>query len=225
MNTTNILLATTSILIVVAFGLSFGGFSKETESPENQEEIALLKKEMEALEADRRAFELSQLRTSARIPETVSTVAPAPLPVEPGTATTPLADDEREELQAEIDKLREDAEMLEKETEKVYKERNQIKIEQEMAARRVKMALTMGTVVIANKENGLVIFDPTSSAPNHQPGRILAVRRNSGILGEIQIKRLDESGQYVADMRPQVFAADNYPDIIPGDEIIVNPDQ
>lgn len=223
MNTTNILLATTSLLIVVAFGLTFGGFSKKRNAPENQEEVAALKKEWEALQAERRALELAQMQATLPPPAPAAPVAaPAPLPVEPGTATT-LDDSERSELEKKIKDLEDKTIALEEEVEIANADRNKTKIEQEMAAKRIAMALDMGTVVSANKETGFVIFKPSISAPNHQPGTVLSVRRNSGILGEIEIERLAENGQYVANMRPQVFAPDGYPDIMPGDTIIVNP--
>ena len=224
MNTTNILLATTSLLIVVAFGLTFGGFSKSRENPENKEKIALLEKQIEAMEAETRAFELSQMQTSRS-----ATPPPSPssatLPIEPSTTTTAIDDSEREELEQRIKDLEEANKALESETQVAFEKQNKVKIEQELAAKRVKMALDMGKVVTANKESGLVIFDPSASSPNHQPGTVLSVRRNSGILGEIEIERLAENGQYVANMRPQVFAPDGYPDIMPGDTIIVDPNK
>lgn len=224
MNTTNILLATTSLLIVVAFGLTFGGFSKKRNDPETQEEVAALRKEWESLQAERRALELAQMQAATPAPTPAPVATPAPLPVEPGNATS-LDDTERTELEKKIKELEDKALALEEEVEIANADRNKTKVEQEMAAKRIAMALDMGTVVSANKETGFVIFKPSASAPNHQPGTVLSVRRNSGILGEIEIERLAENGQYVANMRPQVFAPDGYPDIMPGDTIIVNPNK
>jgi hypothetical protein len=48
------------------------------------------------------------------------------------------------------------------------------------------------------------------------------VRRNTGIIGTIQIDRLAETGEYVATMRPHGYSPDGYPDIQPGDTIIIN---
>lgn len=221
MNTTNVLLGTTSLLIVVAFALSFQGFSKNRNSPDSKKEIELLEDEMAKIAAERRALELAQLRANAIIPEpTVETIAVAPT-----TEVTELTDDERQELEDKIADLEKENEKREEELEEFYDERRKIKEEQMMAAKRVDMALDMGTVISANKEHAIVIFKPTPEAPTHQPGMILSVRRNSGILGEIQVDRLDSNGHYVATMRPQVFAPDGYPDILPGDTIILDPNK
>ncbi|MGB0145059.1 MAG: hypothetical protein ACPGJR_00885 [Akkermansiaceae bacterium] len=221
MTTTNILLAMTSLLIVVAFGLTFGGFSKDRNSSESKEEIAALRKEWEALQAENRALELSQTQALRAVPAPVTT--PAPISVTPSTAN-PLDDARIAELEKEIENLKDENDTLEQEMKIVTQPMNEAKAEQQRKAKRISMALDMGTVVTANKETGFVIFKPSLSAPNHQPGTILSVRRNSGILGDIIVERLAENGQYVANMKPQVFAPDGYPDIIPGDTIIVNPD-
>jgi hypothetical protein len=219
MNTTNILLATTSLLIVVAFGLSFGGFSKNRKSSDSKAEMAELRKQWDEMQAERRAFELTQAQAMRPAP-----VAPAPLPVAP-TAATPLDNTKLEELEDQIKDLQEENETLQDEMEIVTKPLNEAKAKQQMDAKRISMALDMGTVISANKETGFVIFKPSISSPNHQPGTVLSVRRNSGILGDIVVDRLAENGQYVANMKPQVFAPDGYPDILPGDTIIVNPNR
>lgn len=220
MNTTNILLSTTAILIVVAFGLSFSGFSKKRDDPENQEKIEELARKLEEMEADRRALELSQLRASQGSAFLTMENSPGPSSIDdlaPGETSSDFDDTERAELENTIRDLEE---TLEEQTELINEERNRITEQQNAAAARVRMALDMGTVVSANKESGFVIYRPSESAPVYQPGKILSVRRNSGVLGEIQIDRLDPSGEYVATMRPQVFAPDGYPDIRPGDTII-----
>ena len=224
MNTTNILLATTSLLIVVAFGLTFGGFSKKRNDPKNQEELALLKRQVEALEADRLASERNRIRAALPTPA-APTVAPEPLPVAPtATSTTELDNETIKELEDKIKELEDTTKGLTAENERLNEERDKERIKQQMQAKRIDTAFKMGTVLTANKEHGLVTFKPNPQAPNHQPGLILAVRRNSGILGKIQIKRLAENGDYVADMRPQPYAEDGYPNILPGDHIILEPD-
>jgi len=220
MNTTNILLATTSILILVAFGLSLKGFSDDRDDPDNREEFAQLKKEMEELEAERRAFELSQLRAAAPPVSPVSDPEPIiddePLEaITPGSATTELDESERSALEERIAELENGIQQQEEETEEeaLYKKREKM----------ISMALDMGTVLSASKEHATVIYEPSRNSPNHQPGTMLAVRRKSGIIGEIEVDRLDASGKYVATMRPQDFTEDGYPDIRPGDTIIIDP--
>ena len=228
MNTTNILLGTTSLLIVVAFALSFGGFSSGRQTKDSQAELALLKEQMTKMQDETRALELSRLRSArpAYSPAAAPAAAPAPLPMAPGPASTEsaLAEEERLELERQIKELKEANSGLTAEIEEVFEEETELTRQQNQAARRVQMAMDMGRVVSASKENALVIYAPTSSAPNFQPGKVLAIRRNTGIIGTIEIDRLDHnSGQYVATMRPHGYSPDGYPDIQPGDTVIIDP--
>jgi hypothetical protein len=224
MNTTNILLGTTSLLLVVGFALSFGGFTKNRENSNSKEELAALKEEIEKIKAEEKVIELSQLRTTTPAP----VIPTAPVSTEVG----PVSEDMKRVIEAQKDKIASlesekevlaiEKEAVEKENNKIFVEKSEAKKEQSMAAFRIKNALAMGTVTTANKENALVIFTPSPSATNFQPGKILAVRRNTGIIGTIQIDRLAETGEYVATMRPHGYSPDGYPDIQPGDIIIIN---
>lgn len=230
MNTTNILLGTTSLLLVVGFVLSMGGFNKNRDNSSSKEELAELKEEIAKIKAEERAIELSRLRTPA------PTYNPTPAPVIPAVPTKtevePVSEDMKRVIEAQqeqIADLKDKNEELEsektavkKENEDILAEKSEARKEQSMAAFRIKNALTMGTVTTANKENALVIFTPSPSATNFQPGKILAVRRNTGIIGTIEIDRLAETGEYVATMRPHGYSPDGYPDIQPGDTIIIN---
>ena len=64
MNTTNFLLGTTSILIVVAFALSFGGFNEGRDSQASKDELAKLTDAIEQLAAENRALERNYARTN-----------------------------------------------------------------------------------------------------------------------------------------------------------------
>ncbi|MEN8773178.1 MAG: cell division protein ZapB [Akkermansiaceae bacterium] len=226
MNTTNILLGTTSILIVVAFALALGGFSDGRDDKSNKAELADLRSEIEKIAAANRALELSHLRsTRANLPITSPVTASSPLPVAPGPATTPDPDslDKIKELEDKNRELEEKTVALEEENDRVNQERKKITVEQNMAAKKIQMAMDMGTVRSANKEQAIVIYQPSVSAPSFQPGRVLAIRRNTGIVGTIVIERLDATGQYIATMRPHGYSPDGYPDIQPGDTVIVDP--
>lgn len=230
MNTTNILLGTTSLLLVVGFVLSMGGFNKNRGNESSKEELAELKEEIAKIKAEERAIELSRLRTPA------PTYNPTPTPVIPAvpekTEVEPVSEDMKRVIEAQqeqIADLKDKNEELEnaktaveKENENIMADKTEARKEQSMAAFRIKNALTMGTVTTADKENALVIFTPSPSANNFQPGKILAVRRNTGIIGTIVIDRLAETGEYVATMRPHGYSPDGYPDIQPGDTIIIN---
>ena len=229
MNATNILLGLTSLLIVIAFAFSFGDFSQNRSNDGSQEELAQLKKDLEKIEAQNRLFEVNQLRGArtnypAPLPTTPD---PLPLPIAPGPAAESTPDQETLDRIAKLEedrrKQEEELVALRSENEAANQERDEIRVEQTRAAREVQRAMDMGTVKSADKNLAIVIYEPSSQAPNFQPGKVLAVRRNTGIVGTIVIERLDASGQYMATMRPHGYSPDGYPDIQPGDTIIVDP--
>jgi hypothetical protein len=229
MNTTNFLLGTTSILIVVAFAFSFGGLNEGRNSEASKDELAKLTDAIEQLAAENRALERNYARTNPQNNTATSvstTTPPSGLPIAPGP-TTSNPDSESlgkiKELEDKNRALEEKALALEEENDRANEERRQITIEQNMAAKKVQMAMDMGTVKSANKEQAIVIYEPSANAPSFQPSRILAIRRNTGIIGTIVIERLDASGQYIATMRPHGYSPDGYPDIQPGDTVIVDP--
>jgi len=234
MNMTNVLLGTTSLLLVVGLALTFGGFRKDRQGDSSKDEIAKLKEEIQKFDAEERAQELARLRASRPIlPPVANPIpAPAPIPVAPAKPEpAAISEDMQRIIDAQNDKIKtlenENEELavandaIEAENEDINEEKTKRRTEQSMAAFRIKNALAMGTITTATKENGLVIFTPSASA-NFQPGKILAVRRQSGIIGQIQIDRLDETGDYVATMRPHGYSPDGYPDIQPGDTVIIN---
>jgi hypothetical protein len=229
MNTTNFLLGTTSILIVVAFAFSFGGFNEGRDSQASKDELAKLTNAIEQLAAENRALERNYARTnrpSNPVTSVSTTTPPAGLPIAPGPATSDPDSESLGKIKELEDKnraLEEKALALEEENDRANEERRQITIEQNMAAKKVQMAMDMGTVKSANKEQAIVIYEPSANAPSFQPSRVLAIRRNTGIIGTIVIERLDASGQYIATMRPHGYSPDGYPDIQPGDTVIVDP--
>lgn len=229
MNTTNFLLGTTSILIVVAFAFSFGGFNEGRDSQASKDELAKLTDAIEQLAAENRALERNYARTNRPNNGTTSvstTTPPSGLPIAPGPATSnPDLESlgKIKELEDKNRALEEKTLALEEENNRANEERRQITIEQNMAAKKVQMAMDMGTVKSANKEQAIVIYEPSPNAPSFQPSRVLAIRRNTGIIGTIVIERLDASGQYIATMRPHGYSPDGYPDIQPGDTVIVDP--
>ncbi len=229
MNTTNFLLGTTSILIVVAFAFSFGGFNEGRDSQASKDELAKLTDAIEQLAAENRALERNYARTNRPNNGTTSvstTTPPSGLPIAPGPATSNPNSESLGKIKELEDKnraLEEKTLALEEENNRANAERRQITIEQNMAAKKVQMAMDMGTVKSANKEQAIVIYEPSPNAPSFQPSRVLAIRRNTGIIGTIVIERLDASGQYIATMRPHGYSPDGYPDIQPGDTVIVDP--
>jgi hypothetical protein len=223
MNTTNILLGTTSLLLVVAFALSFGDFNKNRNSASANKEYEEIRAELAAQKALFDKMQLENLRSSAITTPVPAPIAPSPAPTE----IAPLSEDLKSKLEAEIAKLKDEkdkaelkADTNEKETLILMGEKTKAAQRQERDAQRVTNALLMGNVSAFKKDWAWLSFSPTDSA-NFQPGQELGIRRNSGILGRITIDRL-EGDQYVANVKENAYAG-GIPDIVEGDEIIVIP--
>ena len=91
MNTTNFLLGTTSILIVVAFAFSFGGLNEGRNSEASKDELAKLTDAIEQLAAENRALERNYARTNPQNNTATSvstTTPPSGLPIAPGPTTS-----------------------------------------------------------------------------------------------------------------------------------------
>ncbi|MGJ8696546.1 MAG: hypothetical protein ACSHYF_09525 [Verrucomicrobiaceae bacterium] len=232
MNTTNLLLATTSLLVVVAFALSFGTFSKKS----NTDDAAQLKKELrmelaqfraERAEAEARRQMAYYAPTSPALtsnPVTPSVAAETP-------ATTEISDDVAAQIAAVQEQLAEKDEALKKAEEKVefHKEEAGMMMEektreaqrQARLENRVRMALKMGTVGEVNTEFGFLTFRPENDM-NFNPGSELGIRRGSGILGRVVVSR-QQGTEYVADIKPNAYAG-GLPPVNAGDELIQLPD-
>jgi len=231
MNATNILLGTTSLLLVVAFALSFGNFNKNRDSDSANKEYDKIRAELAAQQA---LFDKMQLENLRRSAITSTTPAPAPTPVipEPSPAeTAPLSEDLKSKLEAQIEKLQQEktelvddrekaerkADVSEEEARLLMREQTKAAQRQERDAQRVTNALLMGTVDGFNKEWSFLSFVPTEHA-NFQPGQELGIRRNTGILARITIDRL-EGNQYIANVKQNAYAG-GVPEIVEGDEVI-----
>ena len=169
MNTTNFLLGTTSILIVVAFIFSFGGFNEGRGSQASKDELAKLTDAIEQLAAENRALERNYARTNRpNNPATsVSTTAPpAGLPVAPGPATSNPDSESLGKIKELEDKnraLEEKALALEEENDRANEERRQITIEQNMAAKKVQMAMDCLLYTSPSPRDGLLSRMPSSA--------------------------------------------------------------
>ncbi|MGC6567086.1 MAG: hypothetical protein ACON38_15925 [Akkermansiaceae bacterium] len=222
MNTTNILLGTTTLLLVVALTVTFGGFTNSKDSDEARLQRKAIEAEIARTEAEAEALRLETARLTATPyvgGDTTPVVATTPRvqPLTPTPTESELAEQLQEERKKNAD-LEVKLETSKAETEAVLEEKNKIKAEQERRANKIRQSLLMGTVTNSDKTYGQVIFRPTASA-NFQPGTVLAIRRNQGIVGRIVVDRFDQ-GMYICTMRPNGYSPDGFPDIVEGDEVI-----
>jgi hypothetical protein len=223
MNLTNILLGTTSLFLIVGLVLSLNGLAEGRKSNDSIAELAQLKADIAKIEAEELALKPKPAGALATVSSPASGIPTAP----DATDLAPLSEEMKNTIAGQ-EKMIEDSNNESPDAEDppspevanpntTDSEDSQMK-----SAALIKEAASLGTVTIAKKETALVIFTP-SDGSELERGKIFSVRRGSGIMGQIQIDRLDESGVYVATMRPHGYSPDGYPDIQTGDTIIVTP--
>ncbi len=222
MNTTNILLATTSLLVLAAFFLSFGKFSRDSGSNDASVERQQVEAEIARLESEREALRLSAYRT-APTPYPISPVA-VPEPVAPEPAQSEISEEtaaQLEETRQQLEEANRKNEVLEKETSMIHKRETAEAQRTEKAENRVRIALLMGTVDSVNTEYGFLTFGAKNGL-NFTTGQELGIRRGSGILGRIEVSSV-QGDQYSANIKPNAYAG-GLPQVRIGDELIRLPD-
>jgi|GEM_PF-5495508 len=86
-------------------------------------------------------------------------------------------------------------------------------------ARLVANASLMGSVVEYAPEDGFVVIRSLNSN-NVVEGARLSIRRKSGIIGQLEVTRIIDDGQAIADVIPTTFLGGDV-DIKTGDELII----
>lgn len=217
MNMMSVLLGATGLLLVAALILSMRSMSSGSDS----KEIAALRAEIEQLNAAER--ELTRLRQGeARTP-------PTPTPTEVADANRIAEDAARiaalEEELAEKAREAEDAaqkaDMFRDEAGVIAEREAEKTDDDSRRARIIREALLIATVTEYSAEDGFAVLN-IQRHDNAQEGSTLAVRRNSGIIGQVQISSLYPDSQAVADPLPGTFLGGEI-DIKPGDELIIPP--
>ena len=214
MNAINFLIAICALIIAAVLAVSFGDMKKGVSN--NTDEKEKLKQELAVLEQ----ISFRDLAPSAPIEE------------------VNIVD------QAEIDKLKMEMEELKRQqfeqeqevvtyTPPVVTEEIPI-IEEEIIptidpsveerlqrrARIITQALIMGQINQFYPEDGFASMT-IINYENVQPGVTLAIRRNTGIVGQVKVTTV-ESNEAIADILPYTFLGGEI-DVQPGDELIINP--
>ena len=233
MNMMSVLLGATGLLLLAALVLSFGTMNKDSGSKGSQAELSQLRSEIERLNAAEDELRLlQQQQFLASNPPAAPAPAPTPGPdaaaaIEEANRIAALAA-ENAALKNENDALRDDVETTEKKAQ-VYKDEAgfiaQRDLEQhdldQRRARVIREALLIARLTEWSKDDGFAVI--TIERPeNVQEGSVLAVRRNTGIIGQVRISGMYESGQAVADPIPATFIGGGV-DLQPGDELIIPP--
>lgn len=212
-----ILLGATFALLLAAVVLSFQGM-KEGEKNAPQDEIARLQTQLDQLrlEQDRLALEkqLQQVRSNP-VPE-------APDPSEMEKMRVQLAANE-----AEMARLAEEKEAAERKAKTfqdeagLFQQKDLEKNDDELRrARLIRDALLIGRIreFVANPELGGFATIEIIMPEQVQPGAILAIRRNTGILGRVKVSDVTAEGAIASPM-PGFGPVDPQP----GDELIIPP--
>ncbi len=231
MNMMSVLLGATGLLLVAALVLSFGSMNSNVGSEPSKKEIAALRTEIEVLRAAEAELRLlrQQKATAASMAATPYTPQPTRVP-----ASTVVANEDAENS-AEIAALKQDladakaeADRQAKRAETFNEEANlalQKKIEssdsQRRQARVIAEALLIATVTQWSPDDGFLVVN-INRPESAQQGSVLAIRRNTGIIGRVQIAQIYPDGA-TADPLPGSFFGDTL-DIKAGDELIIPPD-
>jgi hypothetical protein len=221
MDTMKILLGATIALLIGALALSLQGM-KEGVRNTSPDEIARLKQQVDELRIDKERLQLE------REIQLLRNAAPQPAAAVP--ANTPEMDAMRAELAAAELALREielekakaerDAEVFRDEAGEIGRRELEKADNNLRRSRLIKDALLMGRVMEYSEdaEFGDFVTVDVLMPENIRPGTILAIRRNTGILGQLR----------VADVSPEGAIANIMPGFGPikpqaGDELILPP--
>lgn len=211
MNVTQILLGSTAVVLLTALVLSFGAM-KNGEKEDGRRVSA-----QELLDENARLqIEVDRLRGARPMPK------PQPAELPDTMSTTKLKELEEQNKQLLADKAA--AEMKQQQAEAETLAMNErASGQRDKTARRAKLisqAMVMAQVSEVAEVDGqiqFVVLDVKQS--NVRQGTKLAIRRNTGIVGEVIITRMDAEAT-VADPLPNV---EGKVDIKQGDELIVAP--
>jgi cell division protein FtsB len=247
MNMITVLLGATGLLLVVAVALSFGAMNNHTDKAE----VARLKAEIAALQVQEQQLAApGALLTLHPTPLALAPAAPvgldssgspapnpAPFAVPPNNDDVPPIGDEAAiaKLEQEIRDADQKFAELALKTEGVELENKVLKQEQDLIsnptikadrknrarASTIRAALLQARVV-QWAEDGFAVIDVHRD--DLQVGTILAIRRQTGIYGQLVVDKLyPEEGQAIANPVKGTFPTGGKPDVQPGDDLIIPP--
>lgn len=232
MNMMSVLLGATGLLLVAALILSFGSMNRDVTDEPSQAEMAALRSEVEVLraaEAELRVLRHQKTSGGGTLPSTytVSPVQPTPAAsVAAANSEAALATENailKEELAAAKTEAAEQAtkaELAKEETNMALTNKIETSDRSKRQARIIKEALLIATVTEWSDSDGFAVVN-VHRHESAQEGTVLAIRRNTGIIGQLKISSLYNDGA-VADPLPGTFLGGAL-DIKPGDELIIPP--
>ena len=228
MDTIKILLGATVALLFAAVVLSWSNMKHGVAgaSPDEltrvRQQLAELDKESQHLATER---ELQNLRASNQAATEATTAAKPARSDKMAELEARLAETEAKLAETETDKgkAQRDAKVAEKEAGLIAQHEIESHDKQLRRARQIKDALLIAKVkqYVENQEVGSFAVIEIERPENVQPGSVLGVRRNTGILGQVKVGEVTGS-EAVAN--PVISSFQGAPvDLKAGDELIIPP--
>lgn len=197
MNTLTILLGATFGLLLVAVLINFSGM-KEGVANAPADEVARLRKQLDQLQVEQERLNLNQQLKEVRSNPAPPAAPPAAAPSELDAMKAQLAavEAEKEALQAEKELAEKQADTF-KEEAGLIGQRDLEKSDDELRrARLIRDALLIGRITqyVTNPDIGGFATVEILLPEHVQVGTVLAIRRNTGILGKLEITDLTAEG-------------------------------
>lgn len=212
MDTLKIMLGATIALLLVAVGVSYKGMNQQVRNAPD-DEIRDMRRQLLEMEQEGERLKLERERRVLR------EAAAEPKPTDAVTREDAAVFAERlAQLELETEEAKVQADRAEKETDFLLDKRNESKSKDARRVRVINEALRIATVkewVEDPQFGGFAILD-VEREDNVQSGTILAIRRNGGILGKLQVTELGIDG---AVANPVTVFGEVKPQ--PGDELIL----
>ena len=219
MDTLKILLGATVALLLGALGVSLYNQKSHASESDSLEKAEVMRKIKELeLEQDRLQIERQRLALQQAAVQAAPPVAAVATP--PPAAEVAAMQDQIAQLQAEKEKAERDAETADREAAFVGGKVLENRDKEARRARLISQALVIAKVKewVENPEVGGFATLDIVMPENVQPGTILCLRRNTGILGRLRVDDVSIEGAIAnpvsafTETRPQV-----------GDELILDP--
>jgi phage host-nuclease inhibitor protein Gam len=217
MDTLKILLGATVALLLGALAVSYINLGPAPAGSSSAEDLVQMKRQLAELQLEQERLETARQR---RVLEEAAAQAPPPPQAAPASAELEAMKEQLALLQEEKDKAERDAERADREAAFVGGKVLESRDKEARRARMIKDALLIARVKewIEDPQLGGFATIEIIMPENVQPGSILCVRRNTGILGKLRVGEMSIEG---AIANPVAAFPDARPQ--PGDELILEP--
>jgi hypothetical protein len=223
MDTMKILLGATVALLLGALVMSWNGLNRAVANPQS-EEFARYKQDMEMLKLDierlKTENKATELRYQTAPPAPVTVVSPSAAELEATKIRLAEKEAELQQLEIEKQKAERDKKLSQDEAGEAYTRQAESRDLELRRARQISQALVMGKVkeYVESAEVGDIVVIEVLMPEQVQPGVILGIRRNTGILAQIKVTEVTSEGAIGS---PLAGFGPAKPEV--GDELILPP--